>query len=430
MMVTVESTGTLERRMRVELPAERIEKEIESRLRSVGRTARIKGFRPGKIPAKVVRQRYGGQVRQEVLSDLMQRSYTDAVAQENLTPAGGPRIEPESMEKGKDFAYVATFEVFPEIKLEKLDKIEVTRPEVEVMPADCDDMIENLRRQKATWNTVERAAKDGDRVIVDFDGTLNGEPIRGGQGKEVPVILGKGQMLPDFEKALSGLAAGDKKQACRVRFPKDYQAEELAGQEVEFEISVHRVEEEELPPLDDSLASLYGVEEGGLEQLRQDVLSNMEREAADKIRNDVKEQVMDGLLRANAVEIPQALKEQEMHAMQHEAMRRMGIEDHDKAPPKENFAEAAERRVRLGLLMRQYIEDQNITVDPERVRERVEDICSSYENSGDMVASYLANPQVMAQLEPLVLEEQAVERLIENGVEKKRKVSFQEYMNG
>jgi len=274
-----------------------------------------------------------------------------------------------------------------------------------------------------------RLSADGDRVIVDFDGTLKGEPVKGGRGREVPVIIGHGQMLPDFEKALAGVAAGDQKR-CKVKFPKDYQADELAGKKVDFEITVHRVEEQDLPPLDDSLAELYGVEEGGLEQLRKDVLSNMDREAADKVRSDVKEQVMEGLLAANPIEIPQALKDQEMHAMQHEAMRRMGIEDHDQAPARENFAEAAERRVRLGLLMRQYIEEQQLTVDAERVRKRVEDICSSYENAEDMVSSYLGNPQVMAQIEPLVLEEQAVERLIENGVETIREVKFGEYMNG
>ncbi len=429
MMVTVESTGTLERRMRVELPAERIEKEIESRLKSVGRTAKIKGFRPGKIPAKVVRQRYGGQIRQEVLSELMQKSYTDAVAQENLTPAGGPRIEPVTTEKGKDFAYVATFEVFPEIELKGLDKIKVERPDVEIADADCDDMIDNLRQQKAGWKVVDRAAKDGDRVMVDFEGTLDGEPIAGGQGSGVPVVLGQGQMLPDFEKALVGLKSGEAKDT-KVKFPKDYHAEELDGKKVDFTITAQQVEEQELPPLDDSLAELYGVTEGGLEQLRKDVIANMKREAADKVRSDVKEQVMEALLAANPIDVPQALVDQEAHAMQHEAMRRMGIEDHDQAPPRERFTEAAERRVRLGLLMRQYIDDQQLNVDPARVRERVEDICSTYENADDMVANYLANPQIMAQIEPLVLEEQAVERLIENGAEKTRKVKFREYMNG
>lgn len=428
MMVTVESTGTLQRRMRVELPAERIEKEVETRLKRVGRTAKIKGFRPGKVPAKVVRKHYGGQIRQEVLSELMQKSYSDAVQQENLNPAGGPQIEPVSTGSGEDFAYVATFEVLPEIELKGLDKIKVERPVVEIGDSDCDDMLDNLRRQRASWKTVERAAADGDRVIVDFDGRLDGEPFDGGKGSEVPVVLGQGQMLPDFEKGLAGVSAGDTK-TIKVKFPKDYHAEDLQGKKAEFDLKVHRVEEQELPPLDDSLAAMYGVEEGGLEQLRRDVVDNMRREADDKIRNDVKEQVMEGLLAANPVEVPKSLVEQEMHTMQHEAMRRLGIEDHAQAPPRERFAEPAERRVRLGLLLRQFIEDNDLRLDPERLRQRVEEICSSYENSSEMVQTYLSNPRLMQQLEPLVLEEQAVDLLREGGVEKEKKVAFKDYMN-
>jgi trigger factor len=427
MMVTVESTGTLERRMRVELPAERIEKEIETRLKKVGRTVRIKGFRPGKIPAKVVRQRYGGQIRQEVLSELMQKSYSDAVIQENLNPAAGPKIVPEVAGNGKDFAYVATFEVLPEVRLRELDKIEVEKPEVEISDDDREDMILNLRKQKATWEAVERAAREADRVVVDFDGTLKGEPVKGGKGSEVPVVLGQGQMLPDFEKALYGVQPGEEK-SFKVKFPKDYHAEDLAGKKVDFSIKVHRVEEEKLPPLDDTLAELYGVEEGGLEQLRIDVVSNMEREAAEKVKSDIKEQVMNALLRLNPIDIPNSLTHQEMHSRQHEAMRRLGIEDHDKAPPIENFRPGAERSVRLGLLMRQLIEDKGITVDPDRVRLKVEEICSGYEHADEMVASYLGNPQVITQIEPIVLEEQAVDWLVEQGKVTARKVGFGEYM--
>ncbi|MGH8193915.1 MAG: trigger factor [Woeseiaceae bacterium] len=427
MRVTVEATSTLERRMRVLLPAERIEKEIESRLKKVGRTARIKGFRPGKIPPKVVRQRYGGQIRQEVLSDLMQKSYSDAVQQEKLNPAAGPRIEPEVTGNGRDFAYVATFEVLPEVKLKDLDRIEVARPEVAIADEDREDMLLNLRQQKATWEPVERAAKEGDRVIVDFTGTLKGEPVRGGQGSAVPVILGQGQMLPDFEKALFDVKAGDEK-SFKVKFPKDYHATDLASKKVDFTVRVHRVEEQQLPPLDDSLAAMYGVDDGGLEQLRTDVVANMRREADEKIAADVKNQVMNGLLETNSIDIPNSLTQQEMHAQQHDAMRRLGIDDHDKAPPIENFRKSAERSVRLGLLLRQVIEDNDLRVDPERVKRKIEDICSGYEQPGEMAASYYGNAQIMARLEPVVLEEQAVDWLVEQGKATSRKVSFKEYM--
>jgi trigger factor len=428
MMVTVESSGPLERRMRVELPAERIENEIESRLKSFRRTAKLKGFRPGKVPASVVKQRFGGQIRQEVLSDLMQKSYSDAVAQENLKPAGNPTIEPDPNKDSKAFAYVATFEVLPEVTLKGLDKITVEQPDVQIGDDDCDDMLTNLRQQKATWNKIDRASKEGDRVIVDFDGTLKGEPIQGGKGADVPVVLGQGQMLPDFEKALHGVKAGDEK-TFKVTFPKDYHAEELSGQKVEFASKVHRVEEQELPPLDDDLATMFGVAEGGLERLKKDVVENMEREAKQKVRQDTKEQVMNGLLVANPIDVPKALTDQEMHTMQHEAMRQLGIEDHDKAPPRENFAEGAEKRVRIGLLLRQYIQDNALKVDSDRLRERIEDMCGGYENAPEMVANYLSNPQIVAQIEPMVLEEQAIDLLIQNGVEKVKKVVFKEYMN-
>lgn len=428
MQVTVESTGTLERRMRVELPSERVEKEVESRLKSVGKTAKIKGFRPGKIPPNVVRQRYGKQVRQEVLADLMGQSYRDAVIQENLNPVAQPKIEPEIGKEGDGFAFVATFEVLPDITLKNLDKIEVTRPEVEISDEDVDDMIDNLRRQKASWKTAEREAGEGDRVVIDFEGKLKGEPVEGGTGKEVPVVLGEGQMLPDFEKGLAGAKAGDEK-SFKVKFPKDYHNEALAGKTAEFEVKVHQVDEQELPPLDDSLAELYGVEDGGgLEKLREDVIENMQREADQRVRSDLRDQAMRGLVEANPIEVPGSLVHQEAHTMQHEAMRQFGIEDRDKAPPVAEFEEGAAKRVRLSLLIQQLVSDNKIELDAGRTRERVEQICAGYENAEEMVSHYLGNPQVMSRIEPMVLEEQAVEWLIEHGVEKKKKIGFKEYM--
>jgi len=428
MIVTVESIGTLERRMRVELPAERIQQEVDSRLKSVGRTAKIKGFRPGKVPAKVVKQRYGKKIREEVLSDLVQKSYSDAVLQENLNPAGGPKIEPQVTGDDNSFAYIATFEIMPEIALKDLDKIKVVKPDVSIADKDLDGMILKLRKQKATWEAVDRKSKEGDRVTVDFNGELKGEPITGGQGTEVPVILGQGQMLPDFEKALYGIQAGDEK-AFKVKFPKDYNAEELQGKKADFTVTVHRVEKEILPPADDSLAEQFEVKDGGIEQFKKDVTENMHREATAKVKTDVREQVLNSLIDANPFEIPQTLKQQEMHTMQHEAMQRLGIEDHEQAPPVESFAEMAEKRVRLGLLIRQLVADESLTVDTEKVRARVAEMCASYENSEDMINIYMSNPQIVAQVEPMVLEQQAIDWLVENGKTTLRKVSFREYMD-
>ena len=428
MQVTVESTGALERRMRVELPAERIEQEVASRLKSVGRTAKLKGFRPGKVPPKVVKQRYGKQIRQEVLSEMMQKSYTDAVMQENLNPAGGPQIETEDDKDSSSFAYVATFEIMPKVELKDLDKIEVEIPEVSIKKSDMDEMIERLQKQKATWEPVDRKSKEGDKVICDFTGTLKGEEFEGGKGTEVPVVLGSGQMLPDFEKGLTGVSAGEEKDI-KVKFPKDYHAEDLNGKKVDFAIKVHSVEEEILPEVNDDLAEMFEVTEGGIEQFMQDVKENMEREAEQKLKGDVREQIMKELLEKNPIEIPQTLKQQEAHSLQHDAMQRMGIEDHDQAPAIENFEEMAEQRVRLSLLVSQLIGDQKLKIDEAKVREHVEEMCAGYENSEEMVNMYLGNQQIMQQIQPMVLEQQAFDWLLENGKSSTKKVGFTEYMN-
>lgn len=427
MDVTVESTSSLERRMRVELPIAPIEQQVDSRLKSVGRTAKIKGFRPGKVPAKVVRQRYGAQVRQEVLNEVLQKSYSDAVSQEKLNPAGGPKIETES-DAGETFSYTAVFEIMPEVALSNLAKIKIEQPEVTIGDSDIDDMLDKLRKQKSSWEAVDRKSKDGDRVVIDFVGTLKGEAFPGGEGKELAVEIGAGQMLPDFEKGLLGVKAGDEK-TFKVKFPKDYHAEELASQKADFEIKVHRVEEQILPDLDDKFAEEFNVAEGGLEQFKKDVRENMVRESDAKKKSDVREQVMTGLLDANPLEIPNTLKHQEMHSMQRDAMQRMGLEDESQAPPLDNFSDAAEKRVALGLLLRQLIDEQGLQADENKLREHVEELCASYENAADMAQMYLSNPQIMQQIEPMVVEQMAVDWIIENGKTTTKKISFKEFMN-
>jgi len=427
MNVTVESTGALERRMRVEVPIERIETEVDTRLKSVARTAKIKGFRPGKIPAKVVRQHYGKQVRQEVMGEIMQKSYSDAVTQEKLKPAGGPKIEAED-EDGKTFSYVATFEVLPEVELKDLDKIKIDKPEVAIGDEDLDDMMMSLRKQRVTWEEVDRKSKDGDRVIVDFAGTVDGEEFQGGSGKEIPVVLGQGQMLPDFEKGLKGIKTGDQK-TIKVKFPKEYQAEDLAGKTAEFAVNTHRVEKEVLPELNDEFAEGFNVTEGGMDRFTQDVRENMVREAKQKVDGDIREQVLEGLIEKNPMDVPNSLVHDEMHTMQREAMQRLGIEDEDQAPPLENFKEGAGKRVRLGLLLRQLITEQKITIDQDALRSRVEEMCAGYENEDEMVDMYMSNPQIMQQVEPMVVEQKAIDWLIDNGKVKEKKVSFKDYMN-
>lgn len=427
MEVTVETTGTLERRMRVELPIGPIEKQVDSRLQKVGRTAKIKGFRPGKVPAKVVRQRFGKQVRKEVLNEVLQQSYSEAVMRENLNPAGGPKIETED-DNGETFAFTATFEVMPEVKLENLEKIKIERPEVTISDKDVDDMLMKLRKQKATWEVVERKSGEGDRVVIDFVGKLSGEAFPGGEGKDYPIVLGAGQMLPDFEKGLKGVKAGDEK-SFKVKFPKDYHAEDLAGKKVDFTVNVHRVEGEILPALNDEFARTFNVTEGGLKKFREDVRENMERESAQKVKSDVREQVMNALLESYPLEIPVTLKHQEMHSLQREAMQRMGLQDAEQAPPLSGFAATAKKRVALGLLLRQVITDKELKVDQAMVRASVEELCASYENSADMVEMYMSNPQVLQQVEPKVVEQQAIDWIVENGKTKAKKISFKEFMD-
>ncbi len=427
MDVTVKSIGALERSMRVELPIEPIEQQVDSRLKSVGRTAKIKGFRPGKVPAKVVKQRFGKQVRKEVLSDVLQKSFSAAVTQEKLRPAGGPKIETEA-ENGKTFAFTATFEVMPEFELKNLEKIEIDKPEVTIGDDDIDAMLTSLRKQKATWEVVDRKSGEGDRVVIDFVGKLKGEVFPGGEAKDYQIVIGAGQMLADFEKGLEGMQAGDEK-TFKVKFPKDYHAEELAGKKADFTITAHRVEAEILPELNDDFAAMFNVAEGGLKRFKADVRENMEREADLKVRTDVREQVMKALLEANPLAIPQTLKHQEMHALQREAMQRLGLKDAEHAPPLGDFSAAAEQRVALGLLLRQVISDKELTTDAAMLRARVEELCAGYENSDEMVNMYLSNPQVMEQIEPMVIEQQAVDWILENGKVKPKKISFGEFMN-
>jgi trigger factor len=426
--VSVESQEGLQRKMRVQVPADRIEQEVENRLRNVGRSARLKGFRPGKAPPRVIRQRYGGQVRQEVLEEFLQTSYSEAISRENLRPAGGPRIEPETVEEGKDLTYTATFEIYPDVELQGLDAMKIVRPDITVGESDVDDMLETLRKQRSTWSAVERAAADGDRVTIDFEGTVKGEPIEGGQGEQVPMVLGSGQMLPDFEKNLAGLSAGDGK-TFKLKFPKDYHANELAGQKASFAVKVSEVAERLLPDLDQEFVKGFGIESGEIDDFRTDVRRNMEREAAAKAQAEVKRQAMEALLQANPIQIPAVLVEQQAAGLQSETMRSMGIEDPDKAPPRESFRDTAEKRVRLGLLVGAVIRENQIEVDRDRLNVKVDEMCASYQDPEAVRKIYFQNQELLGQVESLVLEEQVVEWLVSQAAVENKPTSFHDLMN-
>lgn len=428
MQVSVESGSGLERRVRIQIEAAEIESEIEKRLVKVGRRARIKGFRPGKAPLKVLRQQYGPQVRQEVLSEVMQSSYNQAINQEQLRPAGSARIEPHNTEQGQDLDFTAVIEVYPEFEVADVSRLKIERPVADITEKDVDAMIENLRKQRAEWIEAARGGQDGDRVTVTFRGTIDGEVFDGGVGEDMPVILGAGETIPDFEQGLVGLKAGDEK-VIDVRFPDDYPVAKVAGKDAKFEVSVARVEDQHLPELDDEFFKIFGVKDGGIEAFRTEVRANMQRELDRTVRSRLKQNVMERLREANEVELPQALVAQEIHSMQHDAARRMGITDHSRLPPKEPFEEQARMRVALGLIINQLIRQEKIEPDPQRVDARIDEMSAEHEEAEKVAQYYRSNPELKAQVEMMVLEDQVVDWLLERTNIKDAKTSFSKLMN-
>lgn len=428
MQVSVESTGALERRIEVQVPAARVEQAVEDRLKSMSRTVRLKGFRPGKVPVNVVRQQFGDQVRQEVLGDVVQSTFAEAVTKENLSPTGGPRIEPINTEKGSDLKYRAVFEIFPQIKLAGVEGMAIERTTAEVTSADVDTMIENLRKQRPTFNAVERPAHDTDRVTIDFEGTVDGVAFEGGKGEGVPIMLGEGRMLADFEAGLQGVKTGDTK-TIELTFPANYGAPALAGKLAKFAVKVNGVEEQVLPELNDEFCKSYGVEEGGVQRLRQEVEDNMRRELADAVQGRLKKQVMDALLAANPVELPKSLVDAQVRELQLDAGRRMGAKDASQLPPLESFVEPAKRRVALSLLINEVIKSADIKVDPARVQVRFEELAQQFPDAAQAVQTYRSNPQIRRQMEAAVLEDQVVEWVAERAKLTDKPSSFKEIMN-
>lgn len=425
--VSVEMPGGLERCMTVRVPNTEIEQEVSLRLTRVGRTAKIKGFRPGKIPSKIVQQRYGDQVRQEVITDLIRSSYSRALVQEELRPAGGPSIERVSGEDGEQFSFRATFEVYPEITLSSLETISIEKPSVEITDADTEEMLERLRDQRATWKTVQRKSSSGDRVVVDFSGKIGKEAFEGGEGKDVPIVVGEGQVIEDLDKALYELTA-DQSKSAKVKFPKDYPVDTLAGKKAVFDIKVQRVEEKELPEIDDEFLQVFGISEGGIEALKSQLRSNMERELEQRSRTEIRRRAFDGLLSANQIDVPKVLIDNEISSMQADAMRQLNIEDPEKAPPRENFTEPAQRRAALGLLVQELIQANEIELDRSRLNKRLTELVSQHDKPEEAARLYRSNQDLMAQLEAGILEEQVVDFILENAKTAEKSINFKEFM--
>ena len=425
MQFTVQTTQGLERRIEVQVPRTRVAGEVDRRLRELSRTANLRGFRKGKIPLNVIKQQFGGQVHGDAVSELIRQGYSDAVKKENLRPAGGPRIEPIQVEPGDDLKFAALVEVMPEVVINPVDALQIERPVFEITDEDIDAMLQSMRRQQVSYAAVERPAGKGDRVTVDFTGRVDGTEFEGGSGKGMTVVLGEGRTIADFESALEGMSQGQSKTA-PVRFPDDYGAKELAGKQAEFDLTVTAVEGEVLPEIDDEFARLYGLGDAGVEGLRKEVRGSMEREAAEAVRNRVRNQVFDALARENEVELPRALVEEQIQQLQIDLLQRMGRQDASQMPPRDPFVQPAERRVKLGLLIGELIRRENIQVDRARVLARLDEVVSSHPNPAEVRRSWLQDPQAMGQVETAVMEDLAVEWVLGRAKVTESRIGFAE----
>ncbi len=428
MQVSVESISKLERRMQVQVPAERVSQEVQARLQNLSRTARLKGFRPGKAPIKVIRQQFGVQVHREVIGELLQSSFAEAVSEKQLSPAGNPRIEPQSVGEGQDLRYVATFEVLPEVALQPMDTLELERVTSEVTESDIDAMIERLRRQQMKYSPVTRAAASGDKVSIDFLGKIDGVEFAGGKGENIGVVLGEGRMLPELEQGLIGAVAGDHRDIS-VSFPADYRATELAGKTAVFSTDIKTVEEPALPEVDEEFCKSFGVTEGGIPKLREDVAANMRRELEQNLRTRNKTAVLEKLYQANPIDVPNAMLESQIRDLQIESMRRAGTKDVSQAPPREPLVEPARRRVALGLIINDVIRRENIVLDPQRANARLDEMVGAYGDAAALKRAYQQNADAMRQVESLALEDQVVDWILDHAKVRQKVSTFKELMN-
>jgi len=410
MQIAVENGQGLERRMTVGLEADQIDAEVEKRLREFARSARVPGFRPGKVPLKVLRQRYGGQMRQEVFGELVRTSFSEVVAEEELRPVGVPQIEPDMDVSARHYAYTARFEVLPQFELGRLDGKTLKRPVAEVTDADLEAMLMRLRKQQRTWVAVERPAQLGDRLKISYTGTLDGEPFEGGSAEDIEIELGLGDMIPGFEEGLVGVRTGDERRL-DLTFPDQYPSEHLSGKPVVFTVRVGEVAEPVLPELNADFAQGLGFSDGDLDGFRLELRRNLERELKALIRDRVKEQVMDLLLEVNQIDLPEALVREEIGAFKQRGRKNLGGGNLDL--PDDLFRDRARRRVALGLVIGEIVRANGIEVDSKRVREIVEDLASTYENPQQAIDYFYADQERLAPVESLTLENQVVDWVLD-----------------
>lgn len=425
MQVSVETTSNIERRMTIGVPAQEIDQAVQKRLQETARTVRLNGFRPGKVPVSVVKRRFGDSIRQEVVGEVMRDSYIKALQEQDINPAGWPKFEPKVMEEGKDLEFIATFEVLPEIELGDLSAISIEKPVSEVTDKDIDAMIDNLRRQQATMKEVKRKCKNKDVVTIDFKGFIDGEAFEGGSAEGHRLTLGSGQMIPGFEKGIVGAKAGEEIEI-EVTFPEDYHNEELAGKPAKFQITVHKVEEPQLPELDADFFQRFGIDAEDEAAFREEVKKNMERELKQAVSNKVKNDVIDGLLDVTELEVPAALVDQEIDRLRQDAAQRFGGQVDFQQLPKEIFEDQAKRRVKTGLLFQEVVKKYDLKADPAKVEEKIQEIASTYEQPEEVVAYFNNNPDQKSQIEAAVLEDAVVECVLAQAKVKEKKMKYED----
>lgn len=435
MDVSVESAEGLQRRIKVTVPAENVEEAVAEKVRRAGQHAKIPGFRPGKVPLKVLYQRYGDAARREATSEIIQSSYPQALEQTELKPAGQPEVEIDDETGEQGLTFTATFDVYPEIELQGLDDIEVEKPVVEVTEADVDKALERLREQHKEYVEVERESRDGDQAVIDYEGRVDGEAFEGGTGNDIEVVLGDGQFLPDLERALVGRKAGESFEQ-QVTFPEDYGAEELAGKTADFQVTIKSVAESQLPEIDTAFLQKFGIEDGGEAELREKIAESLRQQADEAVDSRVKQQVMDALHERNPIDLPESLVSQEIERMRREAASRLPQEMQQdpeqlkQLMPDESLRESARRRTALGLLLAEVIGDLNIELDREKVDAKLEELAGQYGEQGEQVKQYYrSNPQLMQGIEAMVMEGQVVDALIERAKVNEQPTDLDDLMN-
>ncbi len=429
MQVSVETTEGLGRRLSITIKSEDITKAVDKELINTAKKVRIDGFRKGKVPLKIVEQRYGASILQDALSDLMQRNFIDAIIQEKLNPAGAPTYIPTEYKNGEDYTFTVEFEVYPEIKIKDLDKIEVEKPVAEVVDADVETMIETLRKQQGTWKVVKKTAKEQNRVTLDFLGKVDGAEFEGGKADDFALVLGQGRMIPGFEDAIIGHKAGDEFDI-NVTFPEDYHAENLKGKPAVFSASLKKVEELELPELTEEVVKRFGIADGTVESLRAEVRKNMQRELNATIRNKIKTQVIDGLVKNNDIEVPSALIDREIDVLRQQAVTRFGGNVKQSMDlPKELFEAEAKRRVLVGLLFSEIIESNKLKADEAKVQSLIDEIATAYEDPKEVVDYYRKDKKAMDNIRSVALEDQVVDLLLASAKVTDKTCSFSELMN-